>query len=125
MPSRPKRPSKASDFEELLSALRKRYERLGPSPSEHADFLAHVESLARWHEEPLDYVEGPRPLFPPLLPVAFAVCHPKCGAREFIVEGSTQECDHCGGSLFRMSSAEYRLVRKASRPRTRSGAGSR
>jgi hypothetical protein len=38
------------------------------------------------------------------------VCHPECGAREFIVDGSTQECSHCGGSMFRSDTAEYRLA---------------
>ena|SRR5437667_12575142 len=51
--------------------------------------------------------------FPERLPVAFAVCHPECGAREFIVDGSTQECQQCGANMFPTDVAEYRLVTTA------------
>ncbi len=107
---RSRRHPTSHDVDTLLSAVRARYERLGASQSVRADFLAHLESLARWHEEPNDYPRGGDPRFPAALPVAYAVCHPECGAREFIVEGSTQECSYCGGSLFRLEAAEYRLV---------------
>jgi hypothetical protein len=107
---RSRRPPTSPDVDTLLSAVRARYERFGPSSSVRAEFVAHLQSLARRHEEPMDYPQDDGPAFPAVLPVAYAVCHPECGARDFIVEGSTQECSYCGGSLFRLKKAEYRLV---------------
>jgi hypothetical protein len=126
MPPRSKQPSLDRDFDKLISLLRARYDRLGPSSSEREAFLAHVQSLARWHEEPSDYPRAQAPRFLESLHVAYAVCHPECGAREFIVDGSTQECSHCGGSMFRSDTAEYRLAgsprrhARARRPKARS-----
>jgi len=51
--------------------------------------------------------------FPQTIAVAFAVCTRKCGARQFIVDGSTQVCEHCGQNMFRTEVAEYRLKKKA------------
>ncbi len=58
----------------------------------------------------MDYPNDVDPMFPESIHVAYAVCHPHCGVREFIVDGSTQECQHCGGHLFRTATHEY--VRK-------------
>jgi ribosomal protein L37E len=41
--------------------------------------------------------------------VAYAVCARECGAREFIVDGQTQVCQHCGRLMFRTEVREYRL----------------
>lgn len=75
--------------------------------------IAHMRSLARFEADPADYPEPSDVSFPERLHAAFAVCHPECGAREFVVDGSTQECQRCGGRMFRTDVAEYRLVRAA------------
>jgi hypothetical protein len=85
--------------------------RLGSASAEA--IVAHLRSLARWHREPQDYVDPGPAVFPASLPIAYAVCHPECGTAEFIVEGSTQECQHCGGLLFRMETREYTLAEQA------------
>jgi hypothetical protein len=46
--------------------------------------------------------------FPVRLTIAFAIC--KCGAKEFIVDGNTQECQTCGSLMFRTEAAEYELA---------------
>ena len=48
-------------------------------------------------------------VFPEAIAVAFAVCTKKCGARQFIVDGSTQVCEYCGRNMFRTEVAEYKL----------------
>jgi hypothetical protein len=50
--------------------------------------------------------------FPETEYITYAVCSKECGNTEFIVDGSTQICDHCGKSMFRTAVAEYRFVRK-------------
>jgi hypothetical protein len=58
--------------------------------------------------------------FPAEVQIAFAICHPACGTQEFIVDGSTQECQFCGGLLFRTETRGYRLApeQRRSRPGT-------
>jgi hypothetical protein len=51
--------------------------------------IAHMRSLARFEADPADYPEPGDVSFPERLHVAFAVCHPECGAREFVVGAST------------------------------------
>jgi hypothetical protein len=98
-----------TDLDAIFQAIRERVADTPPHSAESASLLAHLHSLARWGHEPLDYPElGPAP-FPTSLAVAYAVCHPECGAREFIVDGSTQECQRCGGLLFRTETREYEL----------------
>ncbi len=72
-------------------------------------FLAHLRSLSRWSTEPMDY---PEPSdgdirFPERVFISYAVCHPECGRREFIVDGSTQRCQRCGSTMFRTEVEEY------------------
>ena len=75
--------------------------------------MAHLRSLARWDQEPNNYPAVAAPSFPERLPIAYAFCHPECGTREFIVDGSTQECQRRGGLLFRAETREYELLRAA------------
>lgn len=58
------------------------------------------------------YQEPGKIEFPNELSVAFAVCSKKCGARQFIVDGSTQVCEYCGRSMFRVEVATYTLKQK-------------
>ncbi|MEL6301874.1 MAG: hypothetical protein AAFV47_02750 [Pseudomonadota bacterium] len=75
-------------------------------------FLAHVRSLSRWSTEPMDYpdVSDADIRFPERIFITYAVCHPECGRREFIVDGSTQRCQRCGATMFRTAVEEYRCV---------------
>jgi len=49
--------------------------------------------------------------FPDEVSVAYAVCGRDCGAREFIVDGQTQVCQHCGRLMFRTEVRKYVLAR--------------
>jgi hypothetical protein len=102
-----------SDLEEIFSAIRARLAETAPNSDERAAIVAHLRSLVRWNREPMDYPEPASVAFPPTLPIAFAVCHPECGASEFLVDGSSQECEYCGGSLFRTETREYVLKERA------------
>lgn len=96
-------------IDQLLQEIRRRYEELGPSPTKREAFLAHLRSLARW-DKVRAQLPDPGPVeFPSMLHVAFAVCQPDCGCKEFIVDGSTQECQHCGSLMFRTDTKEYTL----------------
>jgi hypothetical protein len=101
----------ADELEQFIEHLRARYAALQPQSDTKRDFLAHLRSLARWHAEPQDYPEVSEIAFPDEITIAFAVCHPECGARELIVEGSTQECQSCGSLMYRTERKSYRLAR--------------
>jgi hypothetical protein len=98
-------------LDELIERLRERYDRFGAEVPVVKRFVDHLDSLASFHEE--DFESYPMPadpvVFPPSLPIAFAICKPECGVREFIVEGGTQECQKCGSLLFRVATTTYRL----------------
>ncbi len=60
---------------------------------------------------PLDaYPDVKDVAFPAELHVAYAVCGKECGVREFIVDGQTQVCQHCGGLMFRTEVRKYSLA---------------
>jgi hypothetical protein len=96
------------EWDELLCKIKDRYHEL-PSRSRQQSFLRHVQSLGEWETE--DYSEAQAletsPEFPAHIHVAFAVCHPSCGVQEFIVDGSTQECQRCGRQMFRTGVSRY------------------
>ena len=98
----------SDDFDTLLAAVRARHERFGPDDESKRRLRDHLRNLARLDEEPLDYDEEVTAAFPGRISVAFAVCHPECGRREFIVDGSTQACQRCGGLMFRTEARWYR-----------------
>ena len=95
-----------TDWNELLVRLKRRYADLSESKSRRESFLAHVQNLAHWEIPPGIHVD-PTMNFPGNLDIALAVCHPDCGTEEFIVEGSTQECQRCGRLLFRVHTCNY------------------
>ena len=97
------------ELDELLARIKARHDQLKDGSCRMESFLLHVRALGSWEQEPMDYPDI-EPVFPETLPVAWAVCHPDCGCREFIVEGSTQECQHCGRLMFRLSMREYRKI---------------
>ena len=97
-----------TELKELLSQVRRRYGEL-KNDCQRNTFSMHLRSLARYNKEPMDYPDFTRP-FPDRIHVAFAVCHPECGVEEFIVDGSTQECQYCGGHLFRQETQEYSRI---------------
>ena len=103
------------NWDVLLASIRNRYAELqGGSPSRIENFLRHVENLSIWEADAtIDAtLEGEAALapFPLTLFVAFATCRADCGVAEFIVEGSTQECQRCGRLLFRHKSQKYRAM---------------
>lgn len=97
------------EIDHFLSRIKDRYEQIKGHPRRRESFLLHLESLGHWENEPMDYPDV-EPEFPETVYVAYAVCRPRCGRRELIIDGGTQECQHCGSNMFRISSEEYRLV---------------
>ena len=55
----------------------------------------------------VDSVEFPKELY-----IAYAVCGKECGNREFIVDGQTQVCQHCGKLMFRTIVKKYILAKE-------------
>jgi len=104
--------SPAEEIENLLNAIRSRFANLGPQSCRRESFLAHLRSLGRWESDGGEYPDPGDVAFPEKIYVAYAVCHSECGVREFIVDGSTQECQRCGDLMFRTDVAEYQFVKK-------------
>ena len=98
----------ADSIDVLLERIRKRFSELPASSSAQQAFLRHLDSLAHWNAEPMDY-PNPSITFPAEITIATATCHPDCGVQELIVDGGTQECQRCGGLMFRHSTAAYQL----------------
>jgi hypothetical protein len=96
-------------IDDLLEAIKTKYKNLPKNQEIQISFINHLKSLARWYEEPMDYPEIKNVDFPKSIYIAYAVCHPECGVRDYIVDGSTQRCQHCGGDLFRTEVKEYIL----------------
>ena len=94
------------DIEDLITGIRHRYEEL--TEKEKRAYEKHLASLARFHNEPMDYPDITEIEFPKDIHVAYAVCHPDCGAKEFILDGSTQRCHYCGGEMFRTETRRYK-----------------
>ena len=57
-----------------------------------------------------EYPEVENVEFPNEIYIAYAVCGKECGVREFIVDGQTQVCQHCGNLMFRTEDKKYVLV---------------
>ena len=91
----------------LFSKIRSRYSELNQNTARRKRFVDHIRSLGHWEDDPMDYPDV-TPEFPEFLDIAYAVCHPNCGVQEFIVEGSTQECQRYGQSLFRTDRRKYK-----------------
>lgn len=104
--------SPAEEIENLLDAIRSRFTNLGPSSCRRESFLAHLRSLVRWESDGGVYPDPGEVTFPEKIHVAYAVCNSDCGVREFIVDGSTQECQKCGDLMFRTDVAEYEFLKK-------------
>ncbi len=101
-----------SKIEVLLNSIRRRYEAVTESYSDSIQeaFISHLESLTRWYDEPQDYPDVKDIPFPEKISVAYAVCHPECGVKQFIVDGGTQECQRCGSLMFRTEVKKYKLI---------------
>jgi len=105
--------SKASEqIENLFDAIRSRFESLGPQKCRSESFLAHLRSLGRWEADGGNYPDPGDVAFPEKIHISFAVCNAECGVGEFIVDGSTQECQKCGDLMFRTDVAEYQFLKK-------------
>jgi len=100
------------EVESLLEAIRSRFTSLGPNKCRRESFLAHLRSLGRWEADGGIYPDPGKVTFPEKIHISFAVCNEECGVREFIVDGSTQECQRCGDLMFRTEVAEYQFLKK-------------
>jgi hypothetical protein len=100
-----------NEFDEIIASIKKKIESLPEGSCLKQNYMAHLRSLAR-KEEPMDYPTATDVNFPESIYIAYAVCHPECGVAEYIVDGSTQECQYCGGLMFRTEVAEYMLASK-------------
>jgi hypothetical protein len=98
------------DFEDMFSRIRVRYATIIKNSSRMESFLLHLRSLGEWEEgrkeNPEETAEFPQDIW-----IAYAVCYPDCGRMEFIVEGSTQECQRCGRLMFRTETQLYERKR--------------
>ena len=52
-------------------------------------------------------------VFPKEIEISLAVCSESCGNIEFIVDGSSQVCQHCGKLMFRVASKTYVIKQNA------------
>jgi len=100
------------EVKNLLEAIRQRFVNLGPQKCRRESFLAHLRSLGRWEADGGNYPDPGEVTFPEKIHISFAVCNQDCGVREFIVDGSTQECQRCGDLMFRTDVAEYQFLKK-------------
>ena len=98
-----------NELEELLTRVRKRYTQLRNGSCQQTSFLAHVRSLATWEQDTGSYPDAAAE-FPNEIYIAYACCQPDCGVKEFVVDGSTQECQHCGRLMFRTEVRKYKLA---------------
>jgi hypothetical protein len=98
-----------SELDILIARIKARYAKIVKGTAQEESFLAHVRALGDWEREPRGYPDAVGE-FPETLPIAYAVCRPDCRTEQFIVEGSTQECQRCGRVMFRTATKDY--VRK-------------
>jgi hypothetical protein len=98
------------DWNTLFSKIKGRYAEL-VSQSRRDSFLSHVQSLGDWETESYSDIQSEETTaqFPDEIYVAFAICDERCGVQEFIVDGSTQECQRCGRNMFRTEVRKYVL----------------
>jgi len=94
------------ELEDMISRIRARYATITKKSPQMESFLLHLRSLGQWEQDPTDYPTVTAK-FPETIHIAYAVCHPDCGTRELIVDGSTQECQRCGRLMFRTEVQEY------------------
>ena len=94
------------ELEDLISRIRARHATIPRNSSQMESFLLHLRSLGRWEQDPMDYPTVTAS-FPGTVNVAYAVCHPDCGTKQLIIDGSTQECQRCGRLMFRTEVQEY------------------
>jgi hypothetical protein len=98
------------ELESTLNEIRKRFAGFREGSDDQRDFIAHLHSIAKWNAEPMDYPDIKDANFPKNISIAHAVCQPECGVQEFIVDGSTQRCQGCGGLMFRGETRKYRIT---------------
>lgn len=98
-----------ADIEPMIAQIRKRLSELVEGTDQEESFLLHLRSLGHFEQWKRDVYPETAVEFPPTIDIAYAVCHPDCRTEEFIVEGSTQECQRCGRLLYRTETREYVL----------------
>lgn len=105
------------DWTQMFQGIKKRYSELMGNLTRAERFLDHVRNLSQWENDNHDYPLVPA-RFPERVYLAYAVCHPDCGAEQVIVEGGTQECQRCGRLMFRLESKAYQLADVRSRTKS-------
>jgi len=100
------------DIENLINKIRVKYATLPAGSCAERDYLAHIKSIAIDGYSASNYPTHNIIEFPNKLIVSYAVCSIECGIKEYIIEGSTQECQHCGGLMYRTNTAEYKYVKE-------------
>ena len=100
------------DWDRLFARIESRYGELrGKSEARLISFVAHVENLGDWEKDIGAWVIPPQPIaFPETPAIAFATCQADCRTGQFIVDGSTQECQRCGRLLFRHEARAFKLA---------------
>ncbi len=96
------------ELDKMFDSIKDKYNSLSNNCDKDS-LKVNLNSLAHWNDEPMDYENNGDISWPEKVDIAYAVCHPNCGCKEFIVEGSTQRCQHCGGLMYRCETKEYRL----------------
>lgn len=101
------------ELEPLLEAIRRRFTQLTDDRCQRRVFINHLNTMACFGAEPVDYEEPEEAELPKELEIGFAVCHPACGNQAFVViDGGPQSCDCCGGTMLPVIIGTYRLKKK-------------
>lgn len=96
------------DLKKYFKEIEKRYSEL-KNACDKDSFIQSLVTISLWNKEPMDYPDTTGAKFPDSIHIAHAVCHPECGVQEFIVDGSTQKCQQCGGMMFINEVREYKI----------------
>jgi hypothetical protein len=96
------------ELQSIFDAIKKKYNNLN-NPCDKKDFVNSLRMMSKWNDS-VNYPEIRGKIkFPETIHIAYAVCNTECGAKEFIVDGGTQRCQHDGGLMFRGPVRQYRL----------------
>jgi hypothetical protein len=99
--------------DELLEQVKTRFNQLDDARCQRRVFLNRLRALVSFGAEKMDYEVPAEMELPKELEIALAVCHPECGNQAYVVvDAGPQSCDCCGGTMYPVSSAIYRLKKK-------------
>jgi hypothetical protein len=107
----------STNIDKLLAEIKKRYKALWDGSCKQKDYLNHIRSLAG--DMTTKYIIPSKVKFEKCIPIAFAVCNKECGYVQLIVEGGTQECQFCGGLMYRVKTKLYEECKNKKRRKKR------